>query len=78
MFGGEIFIVYCGWRFIVFERERIYFPFRCGDANGGGMRKMNVTVIVERPLGSFHPKHKEIFYTVNYGYIEGRCADRAF
>ena len=38
------------------------------------MRKMNVTVIVERPLGSFHPKHKEIFYTVNYGYIEGIIA----
>ena len=38
------------------------------------MRKMNVTVIVERPLGSFHPKHKEILYTMNHGYIEGIIA----
>lgn len=35
------------------------------------MRKMPVTVTVDRPLGSYHPKHKNIFYSVNYGYIEG-------
>ena len=28
-----------------------------------------VRVIVDRPIGSFHPKHKDIFYSVNYGYI---------
>ena len=28
-----------------------------------------VRVIVERPLGTFHPKHKDICYSVNYGYI---------
>ena len=28
-----------------------------------------VKVIVDRPLGTFHPKHKAIFYSVNYGYI---------
>ena len=28
-----------------------------------------VSVIVDRPLGSFHPKHKDIYYSVNYGYI---------
>ena len=33
-----------------------------------------VKVIVDRPLGSFHPKHKDIFYSVNYGYIEGIIA----
>lgn len=33
-----------------------------------------VKVTVDRPLGSFHPKHKDIFYTVNYGYIEGIIA----
>ncbi len=31
----------------------------------------SVTVIVDRPLGSCHPKHKDIFYSVNYGYIPG-------
>ena len=23
-----------------------------------------------RPLGSYYPKHKDIYYSVNYGYIE--------
>ena len=30
-----------------------------------------VKVIVDRPLGTFHPKHKDIYYSVNYGYIPG-------
>lgn len=29
-----------------------------------------VKVTVDRPLGSYHPKHKDIYYPVNYGYIE--------
>ena len=33
-----------------------------------------VKVIIDRPLGTFHPKHKDIFYSVNYGYIEGVIA----
>ena len=33
-----------------------------------------VTVTVDRPLGSFHPKHSEIFYSINYGYIKGILA----
>ena len=28
-----------------------------------------VKVIVDRPLGSYHPNHKDIYYSVNYGYI---------
>ena len=28
-----------------------------------------VKVIIDRPLGSHHPKHKDIIYPVNYGYI---------
>lgn len=30
-----------------------------------------VTVTVDRPLGSYHPKHKDMYYPINYGYIEG-------
>ena len=30
-----------------------------------------VTVTVDRPLGSYHPKHKDIYYRLNYGYIPG-------
>ena len=33
-----------------------------------------VTVTIDRPLGSYHPKHKDIFYPINYGYIEGIMA----
>ena len=33
-----------------------------------------VKVIIDRPLGTYHPNHKDIFYPVNYGYIEGVIA----
>ena len=33
-----------------------------------------VTVTVDRPMGSYHPKHKDIYYPINYGYIEGIIA----
>lgn len=29
-----------------------------------------VTVTVDRPLGSYYPRHKDIYYSINYGYIE--------
>ncbi|MDE6655506.1 MAG: inorganic diphosphatase [Anaeroplasmataceae bacterium] len=28
-----------------------------------------VDVIIDRPIHTTHPKHKDIFYEVNYGYI---------
>ena len=33
-----------------------------------------VKVVVDRPLGSYHPKHKDMHYPINYGYIEGIIA----
>lgn len=33
-----------------------------------------VTVTVDRPLGTYHPKHPDIYYPVNYGFIEGIIA----
>ena len=33
-----------------------------------------VTVTIDRPLGSCHPMHPDIYYSVNYGYIEGIIA----
>lgn len=33
-----------------------------------------VKVIVDRPMGSYHPNHKDIFYSINCGYIEGIIA----
>ena len=29
-----------------------------------------VKVVVDRPLGTYHPKYKDLFYSVNYGYVE--------
>ena len=28
-----------------------------------------VDVVIDRPLGSYHPRTNTIFYTVNYGYV---------
>ncbi len=33
-----------------------------------------VKVIVDRPFGSYHPEHKDMYYPVNYGYVEGIIA----
>ena len=33
-----------------------------------------ITVTIDRPLGSRHPKHPDILYSVNYGYVEGVMA----
>lgn len=33
-----------------------------------------VTVTVDRPLGSYHPNHKDMYYPINYGYVEGIIA----
>ena len=33
-----------------------------------------VTVIIDRPMGTYHPKHNDIYYPVNYGYVPGIIA----
>ena len=33
-----------------------------------------VTVTVDRPLGSYHPEHRDMYYPINYGYVEGIIA----
>ena len=33
-----------------------------------------VQVIIDRPLGSVHPKHASLYYPINYGYIAGIIA----
>ena len=33
-----------------------------------------VTITVDRPLGSYHPEHKDMYYPINYGYVEGIMA----
>lgn len=29
-----------------------------------------VTVTVDRKIGTYHPKHNDIFYEVNYGFVK--------
>lgn len=33
-----------------------------------------VTVTVDRPLGSYHQEHEDMYYPINYGYVEGIMA----
>ena len=33
-----------------------------------------VTVTVDRPLGSCHPNHSDLYYPINYGYVKGVIA----
>lgn len=38
------------------------------------MLGQTVTVCIDRPLGTYHPNHKDLYYPVNYGYIPGIIA----
>ena len=31
-------------------------------------------VTVDRPIGSYHPVHKNLYYPINYGYVKGIIA----
>lgn len=33
-----------------------------------------IKVTVDRPLGSYHPEHRDMYYPINYGYVEGLIA----
>ncbi len=39
-----------------------------------GIIGSQVEVIVDRAMGTYHPKHPNIYYPINYGYIEGILA----
>lgn len=32
---------------------------------------------IDRPLGSYHPRHPDLYYPVNYGYVPGLMAPDA-
>ena len=34
-----------------------------------------VTVKIDRHHGTFHPEHKDLYYPINYGYIESLIAE---
>ena len=35
----------------------------------------HVHVKIDRPIGSRHPRHAEMIYPINYGYVEGTLAE---
>lgn len=61
------------------QRARI-MPYIYSVADGD-KRKINsiigsvVSVKIDRPLGSVHPKHSDIIYPINYGFAENIFAD---
>ena len=40
----------------------------------GDVIRRIVHVVIDRPQGSCHPKHKDLYYPVNYGYVQGVMA----
>ena len=63
-----------------------HFRFVSGLGNGGADLEENfkvvqaeiysvigrtVTVTIDRPLGSYHPEHTDMYYPINYGFVEG-------
>lgn len=71
-FCYQTHIAKCGKRYDgVILNEEVYRMTR--QAYFGVIGKM-VKVTVDRPMGSFHPEHKDLYYPINYGYIEGTMA----
>ena len=33
-----------------------------------------IKVVMDRPLGSSHPKYPDMIYSINYGYVEDKWA----
>lgn len=58
-----------------FSKENNRFRYRTGGLliHDGRIGTL-VTVTVDRPLGSYHPKHRDMYYPINYGYIKGIIA----
>ena len=61
-----------------FENRIAKFVLVCYNGGGKGacvtlneLLGETVTVTVDRPLGSRHPRFPDLIYTVNYGYIDG-------
>ena len=44
--------------------------FGKNSEEGNSVIGQTVTVTVDRPLGSVHPDYPDLYYPVNYGYIE--------
>ena len=41
------------------------------DSHDTDLIGKKVTVTIDRPLGSYHPNYPDMYYPVNYGYVDG-------
>ena len=57
-----------------FEYPSQRFVLHANKSADNAIIGTTVTVTVDRPLGSCHPEYKDVYYPVNYGYIEGIIA----
>ncbi len=47
---------------MTFEERKALVKFYLGK---------EIEVKIDRPIGTIHPKHNDLVYPINYGYIEG-------
>ena len=38
------------------------------------MKSATATIIIDRPMGTYHPRFPDIYYPINYGYVNGVMA----
>ena len=55
--------------------DYFFCAMEAGEPDYGHIIGKVVRGTVDRPLGSSHPKHPEMVYPVNYGYVDDGCTD---
>ena len=50
------------------------YGFELNPVPGDGYQDIIGKIVkgkIDRPMGSYHPRHKDLYYPINYGYVEG-------
>ena len=55
--------------------ETFVYQMRIKEMDYSNIIGKSVKGTIDRPLGSAHPRHKEMIYPINYGYVDGVFAD---
>lgn len=74
MSAGEIKKLYDAGE-LVHTLDYFFCVFEKTEPDYSDIIGKTVTGIIDRPLGSSHPRHPDMIYPVNYGYVEGVMAD---
>ena len=53
------------------ERSRWFKGIKTADKKYSDIIGKTVSGKIDRPLGSRHPRHPEMIYPINYGYVDG-------